>query len=1026
MAPVTASPNASMVGTVVVSINEQEILKAILEFLESRRLHISQLSLERETGVINGEFPEDLLFLRQLIIDGQWDSALEFVEPLKELPDFDSHSFRYFIAKYKYYELLCIKQEPGPMQDSNFAVEDIVECLKELEAVCSSSDEFRRLCALLTLPKLSDHEELKNWNPSSARMECFYKILPIVSDLLTGLGGMTKSVEEYHASNDRLVQLIAKGILYEACVDYCQSQALQGKNAPKAENKFVGILSKPKAKLSATDLSLISWLQVLENSQFTVPFEQKQLNLKLEHLRKPKLEAQWTEQILATPMKPGGQFPHSLVPHTKLKCAQKLLMSQSMILPCMFSSLNIGGPSDKSHRTSTKNLVGQPMSQSTVGFSISTKLFDDANTDVMKQSQLITSMLEQNSENAFSPQRPTSSSQPTRSCSPPFQSTSSGISLNSTAGSIGSGISAPVAAMSQSLHMIKPNNAGQDVRQELDAICRRNQALAPSSIRQGALPPVQEVITPTGEAKVFVPGQDITEPTERNNAMVNSRLFQEFSNRQNQRPLMAPGPAQVLPQAPTMYNNTMPNGAHNYYSSNPQEMFNSNMPMGTLPYQQPGPNMRRQNTPMHYPSVPNIPHHQMHYPAEYAPQMGGNTPRPTSMIMDPNQIQMPHQPPSRPHSFIEPSSFVSPNQIGYQYSAQNMGQNEQLPPRPDSITGQYPDLPSSCGPQNHGISTDATTKAIAGPTASLPLHFVPVCRYEDSQAIRAVGFHPSGKFFVIGTNSKQMLICRYPDIRRLGRDLHSSPPTPDVLLSRPKQHRGSVYCCSFNPTGELLATGSNDKTIRLMSFNAEDCKIGAEMELTMHDGTVRELIFMEESGGVGPHSSILVSGGAGNCNICLTDCVTGRTFKTFAGHTAPILGLYSWAPVTTFASCSQDKTIRFWDLRASNAVNVITPNPRTSNIIGGRAVQIFRPHGDEVRTVRCSNAAYYLLSGSYDKRVVITDMRGDLTAPLMYLPVAEHEDKVIQCRWHPRDFTFLSTSADRTAILWSLPTQPPC
>lgn len=49
---------------------------------------------------------------------------------------------------------------------------------------------------------------------------------------------------------------------------------------------------------------------------------------------------------------------------------------------------------------------------------------------------------------------------------------------------------------------------------------------------------------------------------------------------------------------------------------------------------------------------------------------------------------------------------------------------------------------------------------------------------------------------------------------------------PDILLSRPKQHRGSVYCVGFNPTGELLATGSNDKTIRLMQFNADNCKIG--------------------------------------------------------------------------------------------------------------------------------------------------------------------------------------------------------
>lgn len=54
------------------------------------------------------------------------------------------------------------------------------------------------------------------------------------------------------------------------------------------------------------------------------------------------------------------------------------------------------------------------------------------------------------------------------------------------------------------------------------------------------------------------------------------------------------------------------------------------------------------------------------------------------------------------------------------------------------------------------------------------------------------------------------------------------------------------------------------------------------MELTMHDGTVRELIFMEETSS---HSSIVVSGGAGNCHICLTDCTTGCTFKSYNAHT---------------------------------------------------------------------------------------------------------------------------------------------
>uniref|UniRef100_A0A914R918 Uncharacterized protein n=1 Tax=Parascaris equorum TaxID=6256 RepID=A0A914R918_PAREQ len=97
-------------------------------------------------------------------------------------------------------------------------------------------------------------------------------------------------------------------------------------------------------------------------------------------------------------------------------------------------------------------------------------------------------------------------------------------------------------------------------------------------------------------------------------------------------------------------------------------------------------------------------------------------------------------------------------------------------------------------------------------------------RYEDAQAIRAVAFHPSGRYFALGTNSKQMLICKYPDMRHFRPE--ASARGVDVILSRPKQHRGSVYCLGFNPTGELLATGSNDKSLRLMAFNTELCKIG--------------------------------------------------------------------------------------------------------------------------------------------------------------------------------------------------------
>jgi hypothetical protein len=53
------------------SLREEDVVRLALEFLHNRELHISQLSLERETGVINGVYSDDLLFLRQVKFHGK-------------------------------------------------------------------------------------------------------------------------------------------------------------------------------------------------------------------------------------------------------------------------------------------------------------------------------------------------------------------------------------------------------------------------------------------------------------------------------------------------------------------------------------------------------------------------------------------------------------------------------------------------------------------------------------------------------------------------------------------------------------------------------------------------------------------------------------------------------------------------------------------------------------------------------------------------------------------------------------------
>lgn len=49
-----------------------------------------------------------------------------------------------------------------------------------------------------------------------------------------------------------------------------------------------------------------------------------------------------------------------------------------------------------------------------------------------------------------------------------------------------------------------------------------------------------------------------------------------------------------------------------------------------------------------------------------------------------------------------------------------------------------------------------------------------------------------------------------------------------------------------------------------------------QIELTMHDGTVRDLCFLEDSTN---KSSLLISGGAGDCKIYITDCATSTPYQ---------------------------------------------------------------------------------------------------------------------------------------------------
>lgn len=335
--------------------------------------------------------------------------------------------------------------------------------------------------------------------------------------------------------------------------------------------------------------------------------------------------------------------------------------------------------------------------------------------------------------------------------------------------------------------------------------------------------------------------------------------------------------------------------------------------------------------------------------------------------------------------------------------------------------------------------------------------YKPFYQVTDSHPIRATCFHPGGDVFVVGTNSKSMKIYMYPT----EEELQNLSSYDDETIQQPRLafqflhiHRGSVYCTAFNQNGTLIASGSNDQTIHVIKYNSCKHQPGAQEMLFKHSGTVRDLCFIND-GTENNSSSLLVTAGAGEFELNVFDCEAVKRVHKFQGHESTVMSLHQWNDSPTFVSGSLDGTIRIWDLRGKRCTSIISTNrpggdqgggPATPvgatrieptgkllvsghvdgrcmlyDIRGGKVVQLFKAHDNEIRTLNFSPKSYYLLTAGYDHKVKLMDLQGDLTRKLPSVEIANLDGRIIQTAWHPRDYNFVTTSADGSATLWTMP-----
>ncbi|KAM9693110.1 WD repeat-containing protein 47 isoform 4-T4 [Dama dama] len=859
-----------MTAEETVNVKEVEIIKLILDFLNSKKLHISMLALEKESGVINGLFSDDMLFLRQLILDGQWDEVLQFIQPLECMEKFDKKRFRYIILKQKFLEALCVNNamsaEDEP-QHLEFTMQEAVQCLHALEEYCPSKDDYSKLCLLLTLPRLTNHAEFKDWNPSTARVHCFEEACIMVAEFIPADRKLSEA--GFKASNNRLFQLVMKGLLYECCVEFCQSKAT-GEEITESE-VLLGIDLLCGNGCDDLDLSLLSWLQNLPSSVFSCAFEQKMLNIHVDKLLKPT-KAAYAD--LLTPL----ISKLSPYPSSPMRRPQSADAYMTRSLNPALDGLTCGLTSHDKRISDLGNKTS-PMSHSFANFHYPG--VQNLSRSLMLENTECHSIYEESPERdtPVEAQRPISSEVLGQSS----------VSEKEPA----NGAQNPGPAKQEKNELRDSTEQFQEYyRQRL----RYQQHLEQKEQQRQIY---QQMLLEGGVNQEDGPDQQ-------------QNLTEQFLNRSIQKlgelNIGMDSLGNEVPVLNQQCNGNKGNGSNN-----------SSVTSFSTPPHDSSQRLTHDASNIHA-STPRIPGSANHIP------------------------------------------FLEESPCGNQSSSE--------------LSVIKPPLGDSSGnlSRSREEEDDKSKK-----------QFVCINTLEDTQAVRAVAFHPGGGLYAVGSNSKTLRVCAYPDV--IDPSAHDIPKQPVVRFKRNKHHKGSIYCVAWSPCGQLLATGSNDKYVKVLPFNAETCNA--------------------------------------------------------TGH---ILALYTWSG-WMIASGSQDKTVRFWDLRVPSCVRVVgttfhgtgsavasvavDPSGRLLatgqedsscmlyDIRGGRMVQSYHPHSSDVRSVRFSPGAHYLLTGSYDMKIKVTDLQGDLTKQLPIMVVGEHKDKVIQCRWHTQDLSFLSSSADRTVTLWT-------
>jgi len=259
--------------------------------------------------------------------------------------------------------------------------------------------------------------------------------------------------------------------------------------------------------------------------------------------------------------------------------------------------------------------------------------------------------------------------------------------------------------------------------------------------------------------------------------------------------------------------------------------------------------------------------------------------------------------------------------------------------------------------------------------------------------VLSVAFHPTVPLLATGGDDKTVKLWRLSSDR--------SSATCVAVLSG---HMGPVNSVAFHPTASLLATGSSDNTVKLWRLSSDNSSANcvATLEGCMSCAKMfgqqpsrQPMIVPKRTIQKIPNPLLEQYRVAPSCNA---DCKKGHRDIVYS---------VAFHPTAQFlATSSQDNTAKLWRLSSDNS------SATCEATLAG--------HSNSVISVAFHPTARLLATGSSDNTIKLWRLSSDNLSATCVATLAGHMGPVISVAFHPTAPLLATGSKDKTTKLWRL------